>query len=164
MQLTFVKSAKELKVTNNAFAKSMLVMNLIVNWFSFWPILFNVFETSCEPGSISLLSLSLSFSLSMIQNPSTPFEDALYAMQTENLDLLRNYLSCDHVSVNEADVSGNTLLHFAVAMGKIEIVRIVSNRWGQYVCVCGEGEEVFPVALSRHKHSFVTIKIVLPQK
>ena len=71
----------------------------------------------------------------MIQSPNAPFEDALYAMQTENLDLLRNYLSCDHVSANEADVNSNTLLHYAVAMGKIETVRIVCNRWGSIVGV-----------------------------
>ena len=67
-------------------------------------------------------------SCSKVKNPSTPFEDALYAMTTENLELLRNYLSCGHVSSNDSDVNGNTLLHYAVAMGRIDTVRIVCNR------------------------------------
>ena len=58
----------------------------------------------------------------------TPFDDALYAMQMDNLELLRNYLSCGHVIPDAADVSGNTLLHYAVAMGKFDIVKIVCKR------------------------------------
>lgn len=95
----------------------------------------NVVMLAFTPTHFSLPS----FFLSTIQSPSAPFEDALYAMKTENLDLLHNYLSCDHVSVNEADVSGNTLLHYAVAMGKIDIVRIVCNRLAVCACVCVEG-------------------------
>ena len=60
--------------------------------------------------------------------PSNPFEDALYAMQTSELDLLERYIIHDVVTPNEADVQGNTLLHYAVALGRMELITLLCNR------------------------------------
>lgn len=85
-------------------------------------------------------------------------------MQTDNLELLHNYLSCGHVIPDAADVSGNTLLHYAVAMGKYEIVKIVCKRlecvyqyqgWILY-CTNGHVTKKILYQVGNLSHSFIT--------
>jgi hypothetical protein len=59
------------------------------------------------------------------RTPSSPFEDALYAMHVSNSDLLSNYIKSSHVPVDACDSSGNSLLHYAVAIGNVDAVKII---------------------------------------
>ena len=65
------------------------------------------------------------FSYSSKSTPSSPFEDALYAMHVANGDLLANYIKSGHIHVDACDSLGNSLLHYAVAMGNVEAVKII---------------------------------------
>ena len=70
-------------------------------------------------------------SCSCLKVRSTVFEDALYAMATGNHDLLTSYLSQGQGQgqvVNSHDSSGNTLLHYAVALGQLQTVRILCSQ------------------------------------
>jgi len=48
-------------------------------------------------------------------------------MSSGNYELLANYLSCDHLRADSSDTRGNTLLHYAVALGQLEPVRITAR-------------------------------------
>lgn len=67
------------------------------------------------------------FPCSSIKVRSTVFEDALYAMATEDHTLLTSYLG-QHQVVNSQDSSGNTLLHYAVALSQPHTVRILCSQ------------------------------------
>ena len=58
---------------------------------------------------------------------STAFEDALHAMATSDHALLSSYLNQEQV-VNSQDSSGNTLLHYAVALGQVHTVRLLCSQ------------------------------------
>ena len=62
-----------------------------------------------------------------MDTPTNVFEDSLAAMVQGNLSLLNHYMSLGHVA-NYHDGSGNTLLHYAVALGNIHCVTILCNK------------------------------------
>ena len=64
----------------------------------------------------------------MLSTPSTTFEEALITLNTGNAELLGNYLSSGRINADSADGSRNTLLHYAVAMGNIDIIRTICNK------------------------------------
>lgn len=48
-------------------------------------------------------------------------------MACSDYSLLTNYMSLGNV-VNSQDASGNTLLHYAVALGQLQTVRILCTK------------------------------------
>ena len=46
-------------------------------------------------------------------------------MHVSNSDLLSNYIKSGHVPVDACDSSGNSLLHYAVAIGNVDAVKII---------------------------------------
>lgn len=67
-----------------------------------------------------------------ITNPANVFEDSLYAMATLNFDLFSSYMTLHNV-VNSQDSSGNTLLHYAVALGQTRTVKILCSKLVQSI-------------------------------
>ena len=62
-----------------------------------------------------------------INTPTNVFEDSLLAMVQGNLSLLNHYMSLGNVA-NCHDDSGNSLLHYAVALGQIHCVSILCTK------------------------------------
>ena len=60
--------------------------------------------------------------------PNTTFEEALLTLKTGNTELLGSFLSSGRVNADSADGSRNTLLHYAVANGNIDIIRTICNK------------------------------------
>ncbi len=71
--------------------------------------------------------LSLLFVFRQIRSPSNIFEDSLHAMSSLNFVLLGNYMNSESAA-NAHDSSGNNLLHYAVALGQVQSVRILCKQ------------------------------------
>ncbi len=62
-----------------------------------------------------------------MDTPTNVFEDSLCAMVQGNLSLLNHYMSLG--TANLHDGSGNSLLHYAVALGHTDCVKILCNKY-----------------------------------
>ena len=78
-----------------------------------------------------------------LSTPNTTFEESLVALKTGNVELLEKHLSAGIISADSADGSKNSLLHYAVAIGNIDIIRTICNKLVQCVCVCMKEEGVW---------------------
>lgn len=62
------------------------------------------------------------------QHPQSPFERALYAITCSSGTLLSYLLDQNMLGVEACDHDGNTLIHYAVAMKKIDAIHILYER------------------------------------
>ena len=73
---------------------------------------------------LSLILTTPPYLIRRILTPSNIFEDSLSAMRNGDSSLLSSYMNLGSLA-NAHDNRGNTLLHYAVALGQLQSVKIL---------------------------------------